>query len=49
MTHTEAATVHEHTSDSAPEDTEAESTTRRFPFTLPDFGTTAPQKENEAA
>lgn len=58
--HTEVGTVAEtevnvnpdHTSEAVTEDGGAESTTRRFPFTLPDFGTTEPpsaEGENEAA
>lgn len=58
--HTEVGTVAEtevnvnpdHTSEAVTEDGGAESTTRRFPFTLPDFGTTEPpsaEGEDEAA
>ena len=58
--HTEVGTVAEtevnvnpdHTSEAVTEDGGAESTTRRFPFTLPKFGTTEPpsaEGEDEAA
>ena len=55
--HTDVGTVaeseepvtHEHTSEAVSELTEAESTTRRFPFTLPDFGSTSPAEDEDAA
>ena len=45
----EEPVTHEHTSEPVSEVTEAESTTRRFPFTLPDFGSTSPAEDEDAA
>ncbi len=44
----EEPVTQEYTSEAESEVTEEESTTRRFPFTLPDFSTTVPQEDDAA-